>query len=211
MDQEIRLKRTLQNPNRTVPQPMPHCAEALLRRPATAIALLATVLLAALLAPSGALAATGDCSQPLSTGTGPNASDCSYILRAAVGSKPCELCVCDVNGSGTKTTTDALICLKKAVGQAVTLNCPSCNGATTTTTTIDGGAPSTTSTSTTSTTTTIPVRCIDNSDCSALPSEFRCNPNTDTCEKPCTKTTDCKDFYECNQITGYCQEPALQF
>lgn len=155
-------------------------------------------------------AATGDCAQPLSTGSGPNTSDCGYILRAAVGSKPCELCVCDVNNSGTKTTSDALICLKKAVGQAVTLQCPSCDGVTTTTTD-PGNTPSTTSTSTTSTTTTLPVRCTTNNECSGLPSEFRCNPHTETCEKPCTKTTDCKDFYVCNTTTGYCQEPALQF
>ena len=150
-----------------------------------------------------ALAAQGDCSQPVSSGTTPNTSDCSFVLRAAVGTKTCALCVCDVNSSSSLTTVDALICLKKAVGQSVTIDCVPCGPTTTT--------PSTTSTSTTSTTTTIPVRCDSNSDCGALPDTFRCNPNTDTCEKPCTKTADCKDFYECNTTTGYCQQPALLY
>jgi hypothetical protein len=153
-----------------------------------------------------AAAGLGDCSQPLSTGGGPNSADCLYVLKAAVGSRPCENCVCDTNGNNAITTTDALVCLKKAVGQSVSLNCPSCNGVTTTTVDV-----STTSTSTTSTTTTLPVLCTGNADCSALPDAFRCNPNTGTCEKPCTKNADCHDFYECNTITGYCQEPALLF
>lgn len=166
------------------------------------------VLLTSVAAVSPAVAALGGCGQPVSSGTAPNTSDCSYILRAAVGAKPCELCVCDVNKSNTTTTSDALICLKKAVGQSVTLSCPSCGNVTTTTM---GTGETTTSTSTTSTTTTLPVLCTTNAECSALPSPFRCNPNTETCEKPCLKNTDCKDFYECNKVTGYCQAPALQF
>ncbi|MFN2425718.1 MAG: hypothetical protein ABR587_04645 [Candidatus Binatia bacterium] len=167
----------------------------------------------ALVAATGAtsLAAKGDCGQPVSTGSGPTASDCNRVLRASVGSSTCELCVCDVNGSDSLSTVDALLCLKSAVGQSVTLNCPPCVGATTTTTTDPGTGPSTTSTSTTSTTTTIPVRCQDDTACSALPAEFRCNPNTETCEKPCTRNGQCKDFYVCNKTTQYCQEPALLF
>jgi hypothetical protein len=159
------------------------------------------------LASSIALAGHGDCAQPVSSGSGPNASDCSFVLKASVGSTNCTMCVCDVNGTATQTTTDALLCLKKAVGQVVTLNCPPC----VTTTTMTGTGASTTSTSTTSTTTTIPVRCADNSACSALPAEFRCNPNTETCEKPCTKNADCKDFYLCNTTTQYCEDAALLF
>jgi len=155
-------------------------------------------------------AAKGDCAQPLSSGSGPNATDCSFVLKASVGTATCEICVCDVNGNDSLSTTDALLCLKRAVGQSVNLNCPPCEGGTTTTT-IDNGTVSTTSTSTTSTTTTIPLRCEDNADCSTLPIEFRCNPNTETCEKPCTRTAHCKDFYECNKITQYCEEPALLF
>jgi hypothetical protein len=159
-----------------------------------ALSIAAAAAVAVVAGGSWSLAAQGDCGQPLSSGTKPNTSDCSYILKAAVGSKPCDLCVCDVNHQSGISTVDALICLKRAVGQNVVLS-----------------FNTTTSTSTTSSTTTIPVRCSGNSDCSDLPSGFRCNPNTDTCEKPCTKDTDCHDFYECNKTTGYCQEPPLLF
>ena len=65
------------------------------------------------------------CAQPLSSGPTPIASDCLFILRAAVGSETCALvCVCDVNGTSGVTATDALTCLKKAVGQEVLLSCP---------------------------------------------------------------------------------------
>lgn len=169
---------------------------------AAAALLTATALL---LTAGTAVAAQGDCGQPLSSGTTPNTSDCSFILRTAVGSRNCAMCTCDLNSSASFSTIDALICLKKAVGQNVVLDCPPCGTVTTTT------KPSTTSTSTTSTTTTVPINCDSNADCSALPDPFRCNPNTGTCEKPCTKTADCKDFYECNTTTGYCTAPALLY
>ena len=170
----------------------------------------AYALVALLAAPSVSAAANGDCGQPVSNGTKPSATDCSFILRTAVGSGTCEFCVCDVNGSSSLNTTDALQCLKVAVGQDVDLDCPPC-GDVTTTTVEQGTGESTTSTSTTSTTTTIPVRCSSESDCSALPEEFRCNPNTETCERPCTRNADCKDFYVCNKTTQYCEEPTLLF
>jgi len=47
-------------------------------------------------------------------------------LRAAVGASVCELCVCDVNGSGEVTASDALAVLQAAVGLDVTLDCPPC-------------------------------------------------------------------------------------
>lgn len=165
------------------------------------------VALALLAASSDALAGQGDCAQPQSTGSTPTATDCGFVLKASVGSFVCPLCICDVNNSAGLTTVDALFCLKKAVGQNVPLSCPPCDVVTTTT--ISGN--STTSTSTTSTSTTIPVNCSSNADCSQLPDDFRCNPNTGTCETPCTRTRDCKDFYECNKTTGYCEEPALLF
>lgn len=159
-----------------------------------------------------ALAAKGDCSQPVTNGSTPTASDCAYILRAAVGLETCELCVCDVNGSQSRTAADALTCLKKAVGQNVNLNCPSCDGITTTTnTTLSTSTSSSTSTSTSSTTTTMAVLCDNNADCAGLPAAFRCNPNNGFCEKPCDKDADCRDFYECNENTHYCQQPALLF
>jgi hypothetical protein len=54
------------------------------------------------------------------------ASDALFILRTAVGSQTCELCLCDVDGGGTISAADALRALKKAVGQDVTLSCPVC-------------------------------------------------------------------------------------
>jgi hypothetical protein len=66
-------------------------------------------------------------------GQGPTASDCLFILRTAVGSETCSpACVCDPSGDDHTTASDALVCLKKAVGQNVTLNCP-CGSSTTTT------------------------------------------------------------------------------
>ncbi|HYC55534.1 MAG TPA: DUF4215 domain-containing protein [Candidatus Binatia bacterium] len=94
-----------------------------------------------------AAAANGDCSQPVTSGSNPTASDCLYILRTGVGVTECELCVCDTNGSLTITATDALICLRVAVNQPVPLNCPDCGGVSTSTST---------STTTSSSTTTVP-------------------------------------------------------
>jgi len=74
----------------------------------------------------------GLCGQPVSTGATPTASDCLFILKSAVGSTICDPeCVCDTNGTGGVTASDALRCLSKAVGLDVALDCPC--GATTTT------------------------------------------------------------------------------
>jgi hypothetical protein len=74
------------------------------------------------------------CGQPVTTGQTPSASDCLFVLRAAVGLATCDpACICDVNADGSRTAVDALICLKKAVGQDVTLAC-ACTSVTTTTT-----------------------------------------------------------------------------
>lgn len=93
-----------------------------------------------------ARAAIGDCGQPLSTGTKPTASDALFVLKAAVGSLQCELCVCDADGNGVESATDALLVLKVAVGNALPLLCPSCATTTTTTsstttTTVGGSQP----------------------------------------------------------------------
>jgi hypothetical protein len=73
-----------------------------------------------------ATAAQGDCSQPVSTGASPSASDCLLILQVAVDIEPCtpEPCVCDPSGDGNTSASDALLCLAKAVGAPVTLACP---------------------------------------------------------------------------------------
>lgn len=65
------------------------------------------------------------CGIPTSTtSAGPKTSDALFVLKAAVQATNCDLRVCDANDSGTVTTTDALLVLKKAVGQGVTLGCP---------------------------------------------------------------------------------------
>lgn len=71
----------------------------------------------------------GDCGKPTSTGTlavstNPTASDGLAALRAAVGSEFCHVDICDVNDSGAVKASDALAILRKAVGVAITLNCP---------------------------------------------------------------------------------------
>lgn len=73
---------------------------------------------------SVATADPGDCSQPISPGSSPAASDCLFILRAAVGSSVCDpQCVCDPNAVDLITAPDALLCLRYAVGQDVDLMC----------------------------------------------------------------------------------------
>lgn len=81
-----------------------------------------------LLAPAPrAGAATGDCGVPLGTAQS-TVTDCLFILGAAVQIRQCEPCVCDVNLSGGITASDALLCLRFAVGQDVVLGCPPCAG-----------------------------------------------------------------------------------
>ncbi|HYC57646.1 MAG TPA: thrombospondin type 3 repeat-containing protein [Candidatus Binatia bacterium] len=63
------------------------------------------------------------CGQPLTDGLVPKASDALGVLRAAVGTIDCAACVCDVNGNGTITATDALATLRRAVGAPVQLQC----------------------------------------------------------------------------------------
>ena len=122
------------------------------------------VALAIILSPAPGFAQ--QCSQPISSGPKPIATDCLFILNAAIGLQTCEVvCVCDVDGSGgAPSATDALICLNVAIGIDAPLACD-CDGSTTTTTTLGGGttttvtngSTTTTNTSTTlSTTTTLP-------------------------------------------------------
>ncbi len=68
----------------------------------------------------------GRCGLPVSAGPDPLASDCLYILRAAVKLESCALCVCDVDSSCAILATDALRCLNKAVHNPVDLFCDEC-------------------------------------------------------------------------------------
>ncbi len=54
------------------------------------------------------------------------ASDALFTLSAAVGISACELCVCDVNDSGSISATDALGVLNAAVSLPIVLECPPC-------------------------------------------------------------------------------------
>jgi hypothetical protein len=123
---------------------------------------IAALSVAVLLAGSATLASAdqGDCAQPVSSGPNPVATDCLFILRAAVGLLTCDpLCICDPNASGgNPNATDSLVCLNAAVGVPDLLNCD-CGGGTTTTTvggstttTIDGGTTTTVDGGTTTTT-----------------------------------------------------------
>lgn len=99
-----------------------------------------------------ARAATGDCSQPVSAGAVPVATDCLFILNAAVGLQSCDpACICAPKGTLPTSATDALVCLNATVGVPVALQCP-CEPPTTTTTTVP-----TTSTTITTVTTTITI------------------------------------------------------
>jgi hypothetical protein len=111
--------------------------------------LFAFLLTALVLAPGSAHAQ--QCAQPLSSGAQPTASDCLFILKAAVGTEVCQPeCVCVPSGSLPIKATDALLCLNAAVGAPVSLDCP-CEPTTTSTTV-----------STTTTTITLPPGDTDN-------------------------------------------------
>jgi hypothetical protein len=47
-------------------------------------------------------------------------------LSVAIGSGQCLLCICDLNGDGSISATDALIILKLAVGLPVAIDPPAC-------------------------------------------------------------------------------------
>lgn len=91
------------------------------------------------------------CSQPVSSGPEPVATDCLYILNAAVGLQTCTPeCICAPTGTLPAKATDALVCLNVAVGVNVPLNCP-CKGGTSTT--VTSSTETSTTVSSTSTTT----------------------------------------------------------
>jgi hypothetical protein len=100
------------------------------------------LLLGVFAGPATAIAAHGDCAQPVSTAANPLASDCLFILRVAVSLQACtpQDCVCDPTGDGSTTASDALTCLRKAIGEPIALLCPCTTTTTSTTTTVPGGS-----------------------------------------------------------------------
>jgi hypothetical protein len=94
------------------------------------------------------------CAAPVSGSSFPTATDCLFILGAAVGTKTCETeCLCAPKGSLPVSATDALLCLRAAVGESVPLDCP-CGSTSTTTSTSITSTSTTTSTSTSTSVTT---------------------------------------------------------
>jgi hypothetical protein len=149
------------------------------------LSLFAVALIAGFLAgPQNVVAAQGDCSQPLSSGVNPVASDCLFILGVAVNLQACtpQPCVCDPTGDGSTTASDALRCLNKAVAEPVTLLCP-CD------------------TTTSSTTTTMPSNsnCTNDGDC-GVTEDCVCSDCDDDlfCSNPssCNHNDICQSFEE---------------
>jgi hypothetical protein len=95
------------------------------------LTLTATLVFALLVtaAPAGATPVEAICSQPSSNGNSPVASDCLFILKVAVGLETCSPeCICAPKGTLPTSASDALLCLKSAVGQPVELDCPCDDG-----------------------------------------------------------------------------------
>jgi len=67
------------------------------------------------------------CGQPLSNDNDTDAADALFILRAVFGAEDCDLCVCDVNQSGSLTVVDVQITLHAALELPATLSCPACD------------------------------------------------------------------------------------
>lgn len=98
---------------------------------------LLTAFVSVVVLPARSGADLGDCAQPLTSGPTPTASDCLFLLQAAVGSVTCEPeCICAPKGSLPVAATDALLCLAVATGQPALLDCPCPSTTSTTTTTL---------------------------------------------------------------------------
>lgn len=73
------------------------------------------------------LAQESPCGRP-SGGETVKAGDALFILQSAVGTRQCDVCVCDVDGSGDIVASDALRDLRIAVGINLSLDCMACGG-----------------------------------------------------------------------------------
>jgi hypothetical protein len=71
-----------------------------------------------------------ECGDPIPQTGSLTATDVLFILRVAVGQFDCPLCVCDANGSGTITASDARRVLLAILDPIeFELNCPACSAA----------------------------------------------------------------------------------
>ena len=91
------------------------------------VSVFGTAIVAMAVATSDAHAAT--CGQPVSGGTLPTATDARVILNDALALHDCDVCICDVDGSGEITATDARRALLRSVGVGEDLYCPLCDTA----------------------------------------------------------------------------------
>jgi hypothetical protein len=66
------------------------------------------------------------CGDPFNPGS-ITAGDALFVLRSAVGLEVCEVCICDIDGSGRTNTSDALSLLRIAQGLDGVLDCPPCD------------------------------------------------------------------------------------
>jgi len=69
-----------------------------------------------------------DCADPAEAFGKVTATDALHVLRAAVGTAMCHVCVCDVDDSGAIVASDSLRTLQFAVNLPVDLNCPEFGG-----------------------------------------------------------------------------------
>lgn len=108
-----------------------------------------SVLSFIVLSAGSAGAGLNDCGQPISSGSGPTATDALHTLRAAVGVATCDVSTCDVDGSCAVTASDALRVLTISIGGSADLLCYLCSGTTTSTTSMSTSTSSTSSTTST--------------------------------------------------------------
>jgi hypothetical protein len=57
---------------------------------------------------------------------GVTASDALFILRVGIGLASCQRCLCDCDGSGTFSASDAQRALLAAIAETIVLSCPAC-------------------------------------------------------------------------------------
>ncbi len=67
------------------------------------------------------------CGHPMRARATSTVADALFILRSATEAADCEGCVCDTDGDGTTTVSDALMVLGESIGLLRTYACPACD------------------------------------------------------------------------------------